>query len=52
MLGYKQEEIKQMIQACYKVGNSGVQLNKTDRLLVETAGDLLDGLLTEGHVNA
>jgi hypothetical protein len=52
MLGYKQEEIKQMIQACYKVGNSGVQLNKTDRLLVETAGDLLDGLLTEGYVNA
>lgn len=52
MLGYNQEEIRLMIQACYKVGNSSVQLNKKDRLLVETAGDLLDGLLTEGHVNA
>lgn len=52
MLGYKQEEIKQMIQACYKAGNSSVQLNKTDRLMIETAGDLLDGLLVEGYVNA
>ena len=52
MLGYKQEEIKQMIQACYKAGNSGISLNKTDRLMIETAGDLLDGLIEEGHINA
>jgi hypothetical protein len=50
MLGYNEQEIKDMITACYKVGNSGVQLNKKDRLLVETAGDLLDGLIEEGRV--
>ena len=49
-MGYTKEQVKEVIQACYKAGTGGTYINQEHRTLVEMAGDILDGLVEEGRV--
>jgi hypothetical protein len=49
-MGYSVEQIKEVIDACYKAGTGGSYINQEHRQLVEIAGDILDGLVEEGRV--
>ena len=50
LMGYTEEQVKEVIQACYKAGTGGTYINQEHRTLVEMAGDILDGLVEEGRV--
>jgi len=50
LMGYSEEQIKEVIDACYKAGTGGSYVNQEHRTLVEIAGDILDGLVEEGRV--
>ena len=49
LMGYSEEQIKEAIDVCYKVGSSG-SINQDDMSIIIMVGDILDGLVEEGRV--
>ena len=49
LMGYTEEQVKEAVDVCYKVGSSG-SINQNDMSVIVMVGDILDGLVEEGRV--